>query len=300
MAKGDYVVRRNDALWPRGDVDRAAFVARVWEEGAEHWRDLPWRGIDDPYAVLVSEVMLQQTQVSRVERYWPRFLEAFPTLCDLAEAPTADVLSLWQGLGYNRRALGLKRAAEQVAKEASEAAQLPDAFDALVALPGIGPATAAGILAFAYGKPSVYVETNVRAVFIHELFPDEDKVPDADLLPYVADTASETDPRGWYYALLDFGAALKKSGTNPTRASTSYTRQSAFEGSRRQKRAELVRILLGSPEGLPLAAAREALDAAEAARGRGPVDAELFDGLVAELGREGFLRVDGQRVAVAE
>lgn len=298
MGKDAYKVVRNDALWPCGEVDRAAFVARVWEEGAENWRDLPWRGIDDAYAVLVSEVMLQQTQVVRVQNFWPRFLDAFPDVRSLARASVADVLALWQGLGYNRRALALKRAAEQVAETGAD--QLPADFDELLALPGVGPATAAGVMAFAYEKPAVYVETNVRAVFIHELFPDADKVPDADLLPYVSDTASDVDPRGWYYALLDFGAALKKSGINPTRASTAYSRQSAFEGSRRQKRAELVRIVLGAPDGVALDAARAALDAAESDGGRGPVDAELFDGLVDDLAREGFLRAEDGVLFVAD
>ena len=297
MAKTSFQVVRDDALWPCGDVDLAAFIARVWEEGAEHYRDLPWRGIDDAYAVLVSEVMLQQTQVARVEKYWSRFLEAFPTVGALAASSVAEVLALWQGLGYNRRALSLKRAAEQVA--AAGSAQLPATFDELVALPGIGPATAAGVMAFAYEQPAVYVETNVRAVFLHELFPEADKVPDADLLPYVADTASTTDPRGWYYALLDYGAALKRSGINPTRASAAYSRQSAFEGSRRQKRAELVRIALAAPEGIAEDEARRALDAAEAAGGRGPVDPALFDAIVADLVREGFLARDGATLAVS-
>ncbi len=291
MAKDAYRVMRDDSLWPRGDITREAFVTHVWEQGAEHERELPWRDIDDAYAVLVSEVMLQQTQVVRVEQYWPRFLDAFPTIEALAQGSVAQVLSLWQGLGYNRRALSLKRAAEQVMEAGS--GQLPDTFDELVALPGIGPATAAGVMAFAHQKPSVYVETNVRAVFIHALFPDEDKVPDAALLPYVADTADVDDPRHWYYALLDHGAALKRSGINPTRASTSYSRQSAFEGSRRQKRAELVRIVLAAEGGIPLEEARRLLDAMEAEHGRGAVDDALFDSLVSDLVSEGFMHADG-------
>lgn len=297
MGKGSFQVARNETLWPCGDVTREEFVAHVWEAGAEHWRDLPWRGIDDAYAVLVSEVMLQQTQVARVERYWQRFLETFPTIGALAQGSVADVLALWQGLGYNRRALALKRAAEQVAS--SGANVLPDTFDELVALPGIGPATAAGVLAFAFQKPSVYVETNVRAVFIHELFPDAEKVPDADLLPYVADTADTTDPRNWYYALLDMGAALKRSGINPTRASTAYGRQSTFEGSRRQKRACLVRIALDAPLGIALAEAKRALDDAETAAGRAVVDQALFDSIVDDLAREGFLHVEDGAMTVA-
>lgn len=297
MAKNDkFCIKRDDALWPRGDVTREDFVARVWEEGAENYRELPWRNIPDAYAVLVSEVMLQQTQVSRVEGYWRRFLEAFPTVSALADAATVDVLALWQGLGYNRRALSLKRMAEQVV--AMHDGKLPRAFDELVALPGVGPATAAGVMAFAYEEPSVYVETNVRAVFLHELFPGESAVPDADLLPYVADTASITDPRGWYYALLDYGAALKRSGANPTRASTSYTRQSKFEGSRRQKRAELVRIALSAPEGIACDRAKQLLDQAELDAGRQAVDQALFDSLLADLAREGFIALDDSTISV--
>lgn len=298
MASNDrFRVRRIDSLWPHDDITREAFIARVWEEGARNYRDLPWRNIPDAYAVLVSEVMLQQTQVSRVEKYWRRFLDAFPTASALADAGTAEVLALWQGLGYNRRALALKRAAEQVAAE--HGGTLPHTFDELVALPGIGPATAAGVLAFAYEEPAVYVETNVRAVFIHELFPDEDSVADADLIPFVADTASTIDPRGWYYALLDYGAALKRSGYNPTRASASYTRQSKFEGSRRQKRAELVRIVLGAPDGLDRAEAKRRLDEAEQSAGRDAVDDGLFDALVEELHQEGFIVLEGDSITIA-
>ncbi|MEG0477269.1 MAG: adenine glycosylase, partial [Raoultibacter sp.] len=120
------------------------FIARVWREGAQHQRNnLPWRCVDDAYAILVSEVMLQQTQVVRVLKYWNAFLALFPTLDALAAADTACVLEQWQGLGYNRRALALKRAADICA--ANYAGKLPRGIDALMALPGIGPATAAGV-----------------------------------------------------------------------------------------------------------------------------------------------------------
>ena len=298
MGKGSFIVKRDESLWPRGELTREEFITRVWEEGAANYRELPWRGIDDPYAVLVSEVMLQQTQVSRVERFWTRFLETFPTIEALAKGSTAQVLALWQGLGYNRRALALKRAAEEVV--ARYTGILPNTFDELVSLPGIGPATAAGVLAFTYQKPAVYVETNVRAVYIFELFPDEAMVPDADLVPYVADTVSEIDPRGWYYALLDYGAALKRSGVNPTRASTSYAKQSAFEGSRRQKRAELVRIVLAHPLGIELTDAKALLDEAEASAGRDAVEEKLFSSLIDDLVAEGFIFADESRVYVRE
>lgn len=297
MAKDTYRVQRNEDLWPRGTLDRAQFVARVWEEGAEHYRDLPWRNLDDAYAVLVSEVMLQQTQVARVERYWARFLETFPTLESLAHGEVAQVLTLWQGLGYNRRALSLKRAAEQVC--ASGSMELPATFEELIALPGIGPATAAGVMAFAHEKPAVYVETNVRAVFLHELFPDEMSVPDADLIPYVADAADTLDPRGWNYALLDYGAALKRAGENPTRASTTYARQSKFTGSRRQKRAALVRIVLQMPAGISIEDASRLLDESELSAGRPAVDPALFDAIMSDLEREGFLMRDQNMLRIA-
>ncbi|MVN47936.1 adenine glycosylase, partial [Eggerthella lenta] len=228
--------------WPSEALGRDEFVELVRREGARLHRDLPWRYIDDPYAVLVSEVMLQQTQVARVEKHWTRFLSLFPTIDSLAAAGTADVLAQWQGLGYNRRALALKRAAETCSAE--RGGLLPDTAEELETLPGIGPATAAGVMAFAYNRPSVYIETNVRTVFLHELFPDRDKVSDRELAPLVASTCPEDDARAWYYALLDYGAHLKTLVANPSRRSAHYARQSAFEGSRRQKRAELVRVVL--------------------------------------------------------
>ena len=249
--------------WPSEALGRDEFVELVRREGARLHRDLPWRYIDDPYAVLVSEVMLQQTQVARVEKHWTRFLSLFPTIDSLAAAGTADVLAQWQGLGYNRRALALKRAAETCSAE--RGGLLPDTAEELETLPGIGPATAAGVMAFAYNRPSVYIETNVRTVFLHELFPDRDKVSDRELAPLVA---------------------------NPSRRSAHYARQSAFEGSRRQKRAELVRVVLAEP-GIGADELAERLDAFERAAGRDGVDAATFESIVADLVSEGFFRREG-------
>ena len=147
-------------------LEERALVAKVWSEGARLYRDLPWRNVEDPYAVMVSEIMLQQTQVARVEKYWKRFMALFPTLDALASAETSLVLEMWQGLGYNRRALALKRTAEICSREFN--GTLPESQEELLSLPGIGKATAGGIMAFAYQKPSMYLETNVRTVFIHE------------------------------------------------------------------------------------------------------------------------------------
>lgn len=263
----------------------------VWREGAHLYRDLPWRGVDDPYAVLVSEIMLQQTQVSRVLGRWERFLALFPTIDALAAADVSDVLAQWQGLGYNRRALALKRTAEACSREWG--GELPRTFDELMALPGIGKATAGGVMAFAYQEPTVYLETNVRAVFLHELFPGEDDVPDRRIEPYVARTCSACDPRGWYYALLDYGAHLKATLPNPSRRSRHHVVQSRFEGSRRQKRAELVRVMLARREAT-FSELCEALASFERAAGRPDPDPDLVRVIAADLVAEGFFSQEGE------
>ncbi len=269
-----------------------AFVQQAWSQGALYARDeLPWRFVDDPYLVYVSEAMLQQTQVSRVMKHWPRFVSAFPTIDALASADVSDVLEMWQGLGYNRRALALKRAADECS--AHHGGTLPSTYDELLALPGVGPATAAGIMAFAYNEPAVYLETNVRTVFIHWFFPDEERISDAQLRPLVEQTCSASNPRRWYYALLDWGAHLKSAGMNPSRRSAHYTRQGTFEGSRRQKRAFVLREVLGSP-GVTASQVNAALDAAELSAGRQPVPKTLFDSIVSDLVKEGFFRRDGE------
>ncbi len=268
----------------------AAFQDKVRTLGGELYRDLPWRGIDDSYGVLVSEVMLQQTQVKRVLGRWEAFMALFPTIDALAAADASAVLSQWQGLGYNRRALALKRTAETCAERFG--GRLPESYDELLRLPGIGPATAAGVRAFAFDRPGVYLETNVRTVFLYELFSDRDGVADKELVPLVRASCPQTDVRGWYYALLDYGAHLKATVGNHARRSAAYARQSAFEGSRRQKRAEVVRIVLSEP-GIELESLAAALDREEAAAGRAAVDRDVFESIVADLVREGFFRQVG-------
>ena len=268
------------------------FRARVWEQGRSHHRDLPWRYIEDPYAVLVSEVMLQQTQVKRVLDYWPRFLALFPTIDALAAAGTSDVLEQWQGLGYNRRALALKRCADICAAE--NGGRLPEIVDELVRLPGIGPATAAGVVAFAYDRPALYLETNVRTVFLHELFPGEDGVKDAALIPLIELACPADGVRDWYYALLDYGAHLKATLPNPSRRSAHHTRQSAFEGSRRQKRAELTRIVLAAgAEGIDASKAASLLNESERKAGRVNVSEEEIASIIDDLAAEGFFKRTG-------
>lgn len=263
----------------------AAFVERVREEGTRLYRDLPWRNTRDPYAIWISEVMLQQTQVARVLTRWKRFMGRFPSVDALAAAAVSDVVDEWQGMGYNRRALALKRAADICSAE--NGGMLPTGVEALRALPGIGDATAAGITAFSADAPCVYIETNVRAVFIHEFFPESDRVTDRELRPLVERACPDEDVRGWYYALLDVGARLKKTHANPSRKAAAYTRQSAFEGSRRQKRAWVLREVMARP-GISTAEVHRSLDAAELAAGRDRVPGEELDSILAALSKEGF------------
>ncbi len=272
------------------DADIAEFQAWVRRAGAELYRDLPWRNTRDAYALWISEAMLQQTQVARVLTRWERFLRRFPTVDALASASSADVVDEWQGLGYNRRALALKRAADICSAE--YAGRMPEGVDALQKLPGIGAATAAGITAFSRDVPCVYIETNVRAVFIHCFFRDAETVTDKQLRPLVERACPQSDVRGWYYALLDVGARLKKDHKNPSRKAAAYTRQSKFEGSRRQKRAWLVREVMAAP-GLPSAELLRRLNAAERKAGRDGVAQADFDSIMADLSREGFFRLEG-------
>lgn len=262
------------------------FKETVWSRGRELYRDLPWRDTYDPYAILLSEVMLQQTQVSRVLGRWEEWLDAFPTVEALAQAPLPPVLELWQGMGYNRRALNLKHCAETLVSEHD--GEVPQDKKALLALPGIGPSTSAGVRIFAFQKPDMYLETNVRAVFIHELFPNQDKVADKELVALVnAMCPQDESVRDWYYALLDYGAHLKKTISNPTRRSAQYARQSKFEGSHRQKRAYLLRRAI---EGImSLSELTEDLARAEESAGRNAPSADEVAAIMEELESEGFV-----------
>jgi A/G-specific adenine glycosylase len=251
-----------------------AFRALVLGFYSERGRAFPWRETADPWAILVSEVMLQQTQTERVLPKYLAWLEAYPTPRSLAEAPLEEVLGLWCGLGYNRRALGLVKAASRIASLDS----FPDEEESLLELPGVGPYTARAVLAFAFRRPVVLIETNIRSVFLHRFFEGEEKVPDSRIAPLVEATLDRGDPRGWYYALMDYGVRIKKEFGNPNKRSAHYAKQSPFADSNRRIRGEILKQMKS----------RGGIGAEELARAL-PFSGERVAKALDELKAEGFV-----------
>lgn len=232
--------------------DIAKFRRVVWNYWKRHGRhDLPWRRTKNPYRILFSEVMLQQTQVPRVSEKYEEFLKAFPSVRALAKVPLSDVLKVWSGMGYNRRAKFLRDAAKVIVGK--HGGKVPRDFAALRALPGVGSYTASAVRVFAFNEPDVLIETNIRAAFIHRFFRKGvyetpfAKVSDTEILPIARKAAEGQDPKKWHWALMDYGAHIKKLYGNPTRRSAHYTRQSKFEGSLRQLRGAILRALSNGP-----------------------------------------------------
>ncbi len=221
------------------------FQELIWNFYATSGRPFAWRNVDDPYKVVVSEIMLQQTQTYRVAPKYDLFITELSNFHALAQASLRDVLSLWQGLGYNRRGMALHNIGKKVIAEFD--GQLPNDPEILVTFPGIGKATAASICAFAFNNPTVFIETNIRAVFIHCFFNDKTDVHDKEIEPLVAQTLDTTNAREWYYALMDYGVMLKKTMPNPSRKSRHHTKQSKFQGSDRQIRGMILKYLVHYP-----------------------------------------------------
>ena len=263
-----------------------AFRKVIYHHYEEQGRTFPWRKTRNPYYILVSEVMLQQTQVDRVTEKYQQFIKVFPDVPTLARAPLKNILRVWQGLGYNRRALALKKIAQILAKQYNN--KIPRSLDELVELPGIGQATASEILAFAFNQSTVFIETNIRSVFIHFFFPDREDVSDDEILPLVEKTLDRSNPRKWYYALMDYGVTLKKRYTNPSRKSAHYNKQSPFNGSNRQVRGKIVRFLTEkSPSS----------DRELSQQLNLPMD-KVRSNLIT-LEQEGFIKRSGQRLTIA-
>ena len=264
----------------------ARFREKIYQHYADHGRVMPWRSSQDPYHIVVSEIMLQQTQVERVVPKYEQFITTFPHFFSLAQAPLRDILSVWQGLGYNRRALALQKISQQVASDYG--GKLPESVETLQTFPGVGPATAGAICAFAFNQPTVFIETNIRRVFIHSFLPGRNKIKDKEILPLVEKTLDTSQPRIWYFALMDYGAALKKMSANPNRRSARHSRQPPFEGSNRQIRGLILRFLLENSE----ATEKELMRAV----GRSP---DLVKQIIRQLLTEGFIRKTGKRFTIS-
>jgi len=249
--------------------------------------DLPWRqpepdGAFNPYKILVSEIMLQQTQVPRVLIKFNEFLLRFPTVQSLAVAELGDVLQVWSGLGYNRRAKFLWQAAQKVHTDFGGA--LPQTLEELVLLPGVGKNTAGAVMAYAFDEPVVFLETNIRTVYIHHFFHDEFDVPDAAIAELVDTTLDRQHPREFYWALMDYGTYLKQTVGNASRQAKGYAKQSKFEGSKRQVRGQVLRELAAGPQSVAALAQR--------------IPDERLPEVLQDLVKEGMLKQEGDNYAI--
>ena len=229
------------------------FQEVVWRHYDDAGRDLPWRdakadGSFDPYKIMVSEIMLQQTQVSRVVPKYIAFLQLFPDVESLAAASLEDVLRAWSGLGYNRRAKFLWSAAQKVVTDCK--GSMPQVVTELQALPGLGYNTAAAIATYAYDAAAPFIETNVRTVYIHHFFNDRTDISDKELLPLIEQTLPAEHYRQWYWAIMDYGSHLKATIGNVSRQSKHYVKQASFQGSRRQIRGQIIQLLMKRPHSL--------------------------------------------------
>jgi A/G-specific adenine glycosylase len=225
-------------------MDIAEFKDIIYRNFEKAGRRFPWRENCSPWGVLVSEFMLQQTQTERVIPYFAHWMTAWPTPESFYKASLEEALRSWSGLGYNRRCRLLKECAAYITVNCS--GRIPQTPETLLPLPGIGPYTSGAIACFAYNYPAIFIETNIRAVMLHFFFKGRTNVKDADLVPFLEASLDKSNPRKWYWALMDYGVILKKLTINPNRRSAHYAKQSKFEGSFRQRRGKIVKILAAS------------------------------------------------------
>lgn len=237
----DPIIALNE-LAAKGPPSVGAFQRFVRAYFKKHGRDFPWRRTKDPYKILVSEVMLQQTQTERVVVKYAEFLKAFPTWKALSAASPAEVVKVWMGLGYYRRAFNLHKAARSVCENFG--GKPPRSAEALKKLPGVGPYTAAAVAAFAFGEAAPMIETNIRTVYLHLFYPQASEVSDSEILDKVAETMCRKDPRTWFYALMDIGVVLKKHTKGVNARSKHHVKQSRFQGSQRQVRAAVLKLVV--------------------------------------------------------
>ncbi|OHB21003.1 MAG: hypothetical protein A3J67_05125 [Parcubacteria group bacterium RIFCSPHIGHO2_02_FULL_48_10b] len=264
-----------------------AFQKEVWGYYRLHKRGFPWRKTKNPYRILVSEIMLQQTQADRVVLKYKEFIKKFPNLRALSKASLKSVLRAWQGLGYNRRAVHLKTIAREVTVRFG--GKLPSEKEILMSSPGIGQSTAGAVRTFAFNKPEVFVETNIRTAFIHFFFPKKQKILDSDISKIVEVALDRKNPREWYWALMDYGAMLKKAhGNAAARRSAHYARQSPFKGSSREQRSKILKMILGEKISTKKLLAKTGFSK------------QILAHHLADLSKEGFIRRSGNYFIVSK
>lgn len=264
----------------------SAFRAQIWGFYKHSGRNLPWRKTKNPYKILVSEIMLQQTQVARVLKKYSEFLKAFPDVKTLASAPLSEILRVWQGMGYNRRALALKSLAEEVMSRYG--GEMPKKKKEFEKLQGVGPYTAGAVQIFAHNKPEIIIETNIRRVFIHHFFKNKEGIDDKEILPLIEATLDTSNPREWYWALMDYGADLpEKINNNPNTKSKHYVKQSEFKGSRRQMRGTILKLL----QEKEVRGEDEFLKELNVAK-------EILQSILEELEREGFIQKNAKGYSI--
>ena len=269
-------------------MDVLEFRKLIYSAYRKESRTFPWKENTEAWGILVSEFMLQQTQAQRVIPYWNSWMKKWPSPAALARVSLEEVLREWSGLGYNRRARYLKECAGIIVRDMG--GKVPDTPEALMKLPGIGPYTAAAIVCFAFNKPMVFIETNIRSVMLHFFFSGQEKVTDREILSVIDATMDRKNPRRWYWALMDYGVTLKKSNTNPNRRSAHYVKQGAFSGSLRQLRGSLIRQLTsGGPATAEELCAR--LDV--------PADTKKFYSAIEALKRESMVAEDEGRYRIS-
>jgi A/G-specific adenine glycosylase len=240
-------------------------IYRIYRQNGRDF--MPWRSTHNPYHILVSEIMLQQTQIERVLNKYPLFITKFPDFRSLARARLRSLYTVWQGMGYNRRALALKEIARTVIKPPYRG-MLPSA-----------------VAAFAFNQPVVFIETNIRRVFIHFFFREQDKVTDHEIIPLIERALDRNDPRNWYYALMDYGSALRNLKENPNKKSTRYKKQSPFAGSNRQMRGKILH-LLSEQHNLT----------AKGLAGQLNTSCDKIREIINSLCREGFIKKKGRQI----
>lgn len=259
------------------------FQTLLQQQGQLLYRDMPWRSDTRPYYILVSELMLQQTQVDRVKPKFAAFIEHFPHPEALASAPLAEVLRLWQGLGYNRRAKFLHQAAQMVTNDWG--GEFRNSADELVQLPGVGVNTAGAISVYAFNQPVVFIETNIRTVLMYHFFDPLSQVSDAELKPILTEALVGQDPQHFYWAMMDYGSNLKKQGVKNVGQSKHYVKQSKLDGSVRQIRGQILKALQN--ESLTPLQLEQSVD----------LD-ERFDPALSSLLKEGMVTYQGDKFSL--